>query len=101
MAASLPVREQKQNEVHPLAPVNAQEIEATAALIKGQWPSGTDLHFKALTLQEPAKAEMVPYLEADFLGQRLPHIDRRVFVTYYLRKTVSILPGTDPDRARG
>jgi hypothetical protein len=28
------------------------------------------------------------YIEAEFYGNQLPHIDRRVFVTYYLRQTV-------------
>ena len=77
--------------MHPLAPINSDEIQNAVELVKAQWPSNTDLHFKAITLQEPAKAEMVPYLEAEFSGSSLPTIDRRVFVTYYLRMTVSCL----------
>ena len=86
---SLPLRVAKQITSHPLAPISAAEIKETVSVIKAQWPADTDLHFKAITLEEPAKAETVPYLEAEFAGSPLPSIDRRVFVTYYLRKTVS------------
>lgn len=84
---SLPVRVAKQNNVHPLAPLNADEIKNAVTLIRTQWPDNTDIHFKHITLEEPAKAECVPYLEAEFHGDQLPSIDRRVLVTYYLRKT--------------
>lgn len=89
VSTSLPVRTTKQSVVHPLAPLNADEIKNAVSLVHAQWPSNTDLHFKAITLQEPAKAEAVPYIEAEFNGYNLPSIDRRVFLTYYLRKTVS------------
>lgn len=84
----LPLRTTKQSHVHPLAPLCADEIKDAVSLIKSQWPANTDVHFKALTLEEPAKAETVPYVEAEFHGYDLPNIDRRVFLTYYLRKTV-------------
>ncbi|KAM3413903.1 Amine oxidase [Cercospora zeina] len=87
VATSLPVRTTKQNDVHPLAPVDRNEIENAVQLVRAQWPEGTDLHFKTIMLQEPAKAEMVPYLEAELQGTHLPVIDRRAFVTYYLRMT--------------
>lgn len=86
---SLPVRPAARTSTHPLAPINAEEIKQAAALIKAQWPAGTDIHFKALTLEEPPKAETVPYLEAAFHGHDLPHIERKVFAAYYLRNTVS------------
>ena len=89
-STSLPVRTSKQSVTHPFAPLSAQEIQAASSLIYNQWPENTDLQFKVITLNEPAKAEMVPYLEAEFQGQRLPSIDRRVMVAYYIRKTVSI-----------
>lgn len=87
ISTSLPTRPAKQAYIHPLAPISSTEIENAVALVKAQWPSGTDLHFKAITLEEPKKAEMVRFLEAEFHGGELPSIDRRVFVTYYLRKT--------------
>lgn len=74
---------------HPLCPITASEIKRSAELIKGCWPPKTNFHFKAITLEEPAKVELVPYLEAEHRGSKIPHIDRRVFVSYYLRNTVS------------
>ncbi|TKA23632.1 hypothetical protein B0A50_07466 [Salinomyces thailandicus] len=85
--SSLPIRAAKQTAIHPLAPLNADEIRAASALIRSQWPTGIDLHYKSVTLEEPAKAEAVPFLEAFHSGQNVPTIDRRVLVTYYLRKT--------------
>jgi primary-amine oxidase len=88
---SLPIRPAKQSGIHPLAPINASEIRHAASLISALWPKETDIHFKALTLDEPPKAELVPYLEAEFHGQSLPRIERKVFAAYYLRNTVSLL----------
>ena len=78
----------KQWVAHPLCPITASEIKSAADLIKGRWPSKTDIHFKTITLEEPAKAELVPYLESEHRGSRLPHIDRKAFVSYYIRNTV-------------
>lgn len=87
-SASLPLRPSAQAVAHPLAPLTGSEIHNASSLIKAQWPSGTDLHFKAVTLQEPSKADTVPFLEAEFHGWDLPQIERKVFVNYYLRSTV-------------
>lgn len=76
---------------HPLCPITASEIKRSAEYIRDCWPSNIDVHFKAITLEEPAKTELVPYLEAEHTGHRLPHIDRRAFVSYYIRNTVSSL----------
>jgi primary-amine oxidase len=86
--SSLPVRAAKQSKTHPLAPIDATEIKQAVSYVRSQWPAGTDLHFKSITLQEPAKKEVVPYLDAEASGAPLPQIDRRVGVTYYIRKTV-------------
>jgi primary-amine oxidase len=88
--SSLPVRAAKQSITHPLAPIDATEIKQAVSYIQSQWPAETDLHFKCITLQEPAKKEVVPYLEAEASGTALPQIDRRVLVTYYIRKTVRL-----------
>ena len=90
VSTSLPLRTAKQTAIHPLAPLNAEEIKHAASLIRSQWPAGVDLLFKSITLEEPAKAETVPYIEAEFNGHDLPTIDRRAAVTYYLRNTVHI-----------
>ena len=79
----------KQTPAHPLCPITAAEIEQSADLIRSLYPAKTDFCFKAITLQEPEKAQLVPYLDAEHNGGRLPHIDRKTFVCYYLRNTVS------------
>lgn len=86
-SSSLPIRTAKRTEVHAFAPLSKDEIATASALIRSQWPEGTDLQFKAVTLQEPAKAEAVPYLAAQRSGQSSKSIDRRAFINYYIRKT--------------
>ena len=74
---------------HPLCPITASEIQRAAHLIKSSWPYKTDIHFKAVTLEEPVKAELIPYLDAERQHTKLPRIDRKAFVSYYIRNTVS------------
>ena len=74
---------------HPLGPLDGQEITQTSTLIKALWPSKERLHFKAITLQEPIKADLIQYLVAERAGEPMPAIDRRAFVVYYIRHTVS------------
>lgn len=90
VAAPPPVYTAKHSDIHPLAPISADEIQNAVSKIKSQWPADTNFRFKSVTLQEPAKVEAVTYLEAEFHGYELPHIDRRVFVTYYIRNTVRV-----------
>lgn len=73
---------------HPLAPLSASELQSAASIIKASWPAHTDLHFKVVTLQEPPKAEVLKYLEAEHSGKSLPEISRKAFLNYYIRNTV-------------
>ena len=79
----------KQIAGHPLNPITESEILGTANLLRSKYPEGTNLHFKAITLEEPEKAVLVPYLQAEHNGGNLPKIDRKIFVSYYIRNTVS------------
>jgi primary-amine oxidase len=79
----------KQSIVHPLCPLSSSEISLCADLIRAQWPLNVDLRFKVVTLEEPSKKSLVPYLEAEHGGKAVPSLDRRAFVAYYLRNTVS------------
>lgn len=88
IAAPPPVKTETRSIVHPLAPINPDEIQHAVSILKAEWPADTDFQFKAVTLSEPAKAEAVPYFEAEFHGDEVPHIDRRILVTYYIRQTV-------------
>ncbi|KAH7627784.1 copper amine oxidase [Sordaria sp. MPI-SDFR-AT-0083] len=75
---------------HPLGPLSASEITQSSSLIKTSWPSGTEIHFKIITLLEPAKAQLMPYLVAERAGQTPLDIDRRAFVVYSLRGTHNV-----------
>ena len=77
--------------MHPLCPLSALEIEASVSLIKALHPPETDLLFKQITLNEPAKEQLAPYLDAEFSGSQKTSIDRRSFVNYYIRYTVRVL----------
>lgn len=81
---------QARHDRHALEPVSADEITAAAGLIRSLWPAQTDLHFKVITLLEPPKADVLPYLEAEHSGGELPLLPRKAFVNYYLRNTVSL-----------
>jgi primary-amine oxidase len=84
----------KQSVAHPLCPLTASEITRTAEIMRSVWPSNIDLRFKVITLQEPPKKEMVPFLEAEHSGRALPSLARKAFVSYYLRNTVSEMLAT-------
>ena len=78
----------KRSTVHPLSPLNANEIINASHLLQQSWFRGTDLHFKSVTLQEPPKALVVPVLEAENKGQGWTPLDRKAFISYYIRRTV-------------
>ena len=88
VSSDLPYRTELQYNVHPLAPLSAEEIRNTRDAIQGTYPQAINLLFKQITLREPAKAELAPYLDAEADGIKLNNIDRRSFVTYYIRNTV-------------
>ncbi|KAL8768411.1 MAG: hypothetical protein Q9209_005317 [Squamulea sp. 1 TL-2023] len=72
---------------HPLSPLTASEITSAVQLVQSLYPRNTSLQYKAVTLEEPKKAVLVPYLEAEHNGGRKPSIERRVFICYYIRNT--------------
>jgi len=73
---------------HPIAPLTASEITDSSRLIRELWPSNTNLQFKVITLQEPNKAELLPFLAAEHEGRMPSPIGRKSFVVYYIRNTV-------------
>lgn len=85
---SLPKATGKHQAAHPLCALRGDEISYTAELIRSLWPANTDLRFKTITLDEPPKAQLLPYLEAEVSGGKLPVIDRKAFAAYYIRNTV-------------
>lgn len=91
VATSTDQRTSKSVPSHPLAPLSASEITSAAAIIRASWPAHTDLHFKVVTLEEPPKAEVLRYLDAEHTGRPLPSISRKAFLNYYIRNTVSAI----------
>lgn len=75
--------------VHPLSPLSASEITRSSQLVKALYPAKIDLQFKVVTLEEPPKSIVVPYLDAEHNGSALPSLERKAFVCYYIRNTVS------------
>jgi Cu2+-containing amine oxidase len=75
---------------HPLGPLTAAEIGQASSAIRSAWPEGTLFQFKVITLSEPAKAQMVSYLDAEHKGLQPSAIDRRAFVVYYIKNTVGV-----------
>ncbi len=73
---------------HPLGPLTAAEISESSRLLRSVWPGNTNLQFKAITLLEPPKAELLPYLDAEHKGKPVPTLARKSFVVYYIRNTV-------------
>ncbi len=89
----LPVARGPEQLSHPLGPLSGSEITRSSALIRGAWPAGTLFQFKVVTLLEPAKAAVVPYLAAQRKGETpAESIDRRAFVVYYIKNTVGPQP---------
>lgn len=73
--------------IHPLDPLNADEISAAVAALRAAYPPESPIHFKAVTLDEPPKALLVPYLEAEHKGSPLPIVPRTAYVLYLLQNT--------------
>jgi primary-amine oxidase len=76
--------------LHPLTPLTSTEIRAAAQLVRGLYVDGTQFRFKQITLLEPPKAQLAPYLDALHEGHPAQPLDRKAFVTYYLQNTVCI-----------
>ena len=76
---------------HPLGPLIAEEIKQSASLIRAAWPAETEIQFKTITLLEPEKALLLPYLQAERKGEKPAPIQRKSFVTYVIKNTVRLL----------
>ncbi|KAH0843332.1 Copper amine oxidase 1 [Fonsecaea pedrosoi] len=71
--------------LHPLDPIMAEEITETAQLIRSKYAEGA-VHFKAISLLNPIKKTLLPYLAAERAGKtKLPEIPRRTQVVWFLR----------------
>lgn len=72
---------------HPFDPLVEEEIKCSSQFIRHAYPENADLDFRSISLYEPEKAEMIPFLEAEHSGKNLnhvPHPNRQARVVYYL-----------------
>ncbi|KAI4148969.1 MAG: hypothetical protein LQ341_001438, partial [Variospora aurantia] len=72
---------------HPLSPLTSAEISNVSKLVQSLYPRNANLQYKSITLQEPEKAHLVPFLNAERNGLKTSTIERRAFVAYYIRNT--------------
>ncbi|KAL5342220.1 copper amine oxidase [Aspergillus crustosus] len=57
--------------LHPFDPITPGEITLATKILQAAFP-GVALRYKKIDIQEPIKAEVVPYIEAERLGKPLP-----------------------------
>ncbi len=74
---------------HPLDPITAEEILQISSLLKAHSP-GKNLHFKIITISEPPKAQLRPYLIAERNGSTTKKLPRIASSLYYHRGTADL-----------
>jgi len=74
---------------HPLDPLNAAEIIQVSSLLKAQSPEHS-LHFKIITIIEPPKAKLRPFLKAERNGNPSSRLPRMASALYYHRGTPNL-----------
>ncbi|KAL4736494.1 copper amine oxidase [Aspergillus similis] len=70
--------------LHPFDPITPGEITLATKILQAAFP-GVKLRYKKIDLQEPIKAEVVPYIEAERLGRPLPRKPTRLLQVLFHR----------------
>lgn len=70
--------------LHPFDPITPGEIQLAVRVLQAAF-SGVPLRYKKIDLQEPIKADVVPYIEAERLRQPLPSRPARILLAYFNR----------------
>lgn len=70
--------------LHPFDPITPGEITLATKILQVAFP-GVTLRYKKIDLQEPIKAEVVPYIEAERLGKPLPRKPTRLLQVLFHR----------------
>jgi len=73
--------------VHPFDPLSPTEITRATSILHRSYPVDTPIHFKAIALNEPPKALVLPYLDAEHRGSPLPIVPRTAYALYVLLNT--------------
>ncbi|KAE8451561.1 hypothetical protein EG329_003634 [Mollisiaceae sp. DMI_Dod_QoI] len=74
---------------HPLDPLSAEEVVQVSSLLKSKSPDKS-LHFKIITIIEPPKEKLRPFLKAERNGTAGPPLPRRASALYYHRGTANL-----------
>jgi primary-amine oxidase len=69
------------NPLHPLDPLTGEEITAAAKLLRQAFGQRR-IRFQQIEYSEPAKAELIPYLDAERRGETLPPAPARRIKSY-------------------
>ncbi|KAB2570884.1 Copper amine oxidase 1 [Lasiodiplodia theobromae] len=69
----------------PFDPVAPNEIQLASSILSAAIP-GVPLRYKRVSLHEPVKRDVIPYIEAQRLGQQLPAPPERVLQILFHRK---------------
>ncbi|KAL4935145.1 hypothetical protein BDV06DRAFT_207584 [Aspergillus oleicola] len=70
--------------LHPFDPITPGEITLATKILQAAFPS-VMLRYKKIDMQEPIKAEVVPYIEAERLGKPLPRKPTRLLQSLFHR----------------
>ena len=62
---------------HPLSPLSEHEFRKARDIVNGLYGADSTLFFRAISLNEPRKADLVPYLEAEHAGVALAELTVR------------------------
>ncbi|KAL4962701.1 copper amine oxidase [Aspergillus stella-maris] len=78
--------------LHPLDPATAEEIQQATEVVKATY-DGVSLHFKAAGLEEPPKAALVEFLDAEHNDRPLPLVPRQISLIWYIEYTPRLFEG--------
>lgn len=70
--------------LHPFDPLTLSEIQLAVKVLEAAFP-GEPLRYKRIDVQEPLKKDVIPYIEAERLGQQLPPRPARVLQILFHR----------------
>lgn len=69
---------------HPFDPLRPAEVELAAQILRESLPE-TRIRFKVIEVQEPRKQDVIPYIEAERLGNSLPEKPARLVYSMFHR----------------
>lgn len=70
---------------HPFDPLTAAEVKLAVITLEKALPN-IPLRFKRIDVLEPIKKDVIPYIEAERLGNPLPSKPARLLFSYFHRK---------------